>query len=270
MDDHQFRRLLDRFGLSWKGYRRVRKGVKKRIHRQMQEVECGSFEAFLHAIGEDPVLKARCELLLTVSISRFFRDKALWHALECSILFNLLRRSKENVRAWSAGCACGEEVYSLRILWEEFRKNWDGPLPRLEILATDMNPLYLDRAKAGIYPRSSLKEIPGELRSAYMVQKNGGRCYEVKPSLKSEVLWEEHNLLGDSPGPVFDLIFLRNNLLTYYRNEIARPAFLKLVKSLAVGGYLFIGSHEKLPMDLPGLAPLKGFSYIFQKQDSAG
>ena len=122
MNDESFAKLLEYFNLSWSGYRKVRKGVKKRIVRHMQSVGVTGIQAYLSLLDRDREIKKHCEKLMTVSISRFFRDKHLWHALEREIMPGLFTTmpDSEPFRVWSCGCARGEEAYSFK----EFKSCW--------------------------------------------------------------------------------------------------------------------------------------------------
>lgn len=267
MDDQQFDQLLQLFGLSPRGYRKVRKGVQKRLRRHMQRLGCRRMEDYLLSLDKDRESRLEFGRLITVSISRFFRDKALWETLEKRILPDVIANRRGIVHAWSAGCACGEEAYSLRIVWEELKGRTDF-VPDLQILATDINPLYLDKAKTGRYPASSLREVSEEVRSRYFTTLDGGNQYSVSPSLRNDLRWEEHDLLCDPPECEFHLIFLRNNLLTYYENELREPAFRKILSRLARGGFLVIGSHEKPPFMLD-LRTFGRYQYVFRDGRSA-
>jgi chemotaxis protein methyltransferase CheR len=264
MDDQQFRQLLNKLGFSWDGYRKVRKGVKKRISRHMRQLGCRTVHEYFIALDSSPELRKECELLMTVSISRFFRDRRLWETIESEILPGIIKEGMEEIRVWSAGCACGEEVYSFMILWNRLERGFNR-LPVLKMLATEMNPTYLDKARAGVYSWSSLKEVPEEVRSTYFEPRSKGRLYKVSSSLKEDVVWKVHNLLSDPPGADFQLIFLRNNLLTYYKDELKKPAFKKVIDSLAPGGFLIIGAHEKLSPGTSELLPCSRHPLIFQK-----
>ena len=264
MDDHQFRRLLEHLELSWPGYKKVRKGVKKRISRHMMELNCSDISGYLLELGRNVEARNECEQLMTVSISRFFRDKKLWEFLEGEIFPDLIKSEKDIISIWCAGCASGEEAYSLMILWEILKDQFDH-IPRLQLLATDMNPLYLEKAKQGSYPKSSLKEASQEIQDRYFHSLKGGRRFEINPSLKGNISWLKHHLLEDPPEQEFQLIFLRNNLLTYYDEQIKVPAFRNIVESLAVGGFLIIGTHEKLLSGGSGLEPLGKWACIFVK-----
>lgn len=264
MDDQQFRQLLEHFGYLWVGYRKVRKGVKKRIRRHMHDLGCQNLTGYLLEIDRNDETRHQCELLMTVSISRFFRDRRLWEILQAEILPELIEGNKEELRVWSAGCASGEEAYSLKILWDVSTASID-PVPALEILATDLNPAYLERARDGIYPSSSLRELPEPLRPAYFQTQAGGKRYAIRAPLKEGITWQAHDLISDTPDGQFHLIFLRNNLLTYYGNEKIRPALKKVIDHLSTGGFLIVGSHETLPSEWHDLCPVGNLSYVFKK-----
>jgi chemotaxis protein methyltransferase CheR len=266
MDDHQFRQLLQQLGLCWTGYRKVKKGIKKRIRRHMRQLGHQDIVVYLAELDKSEERRQACERLMTVSISRFFRDRRLWQVLQQEVLPELIEKEREKIGIWSAGCASGEEVYSLKIVWDRVKLK-RSHVPTLEILGTDLNPNHLHRARTGIYPPSSLKEVPLEVRSRYFFTRGEGSTYEVRPSLREDIVWKIHNLLSHPPGSDFHLIFLRNNLLTYYQDQIKKTAFGKVIESLKASGFLIIGSNESLPFDTSDLAPAGSFPGIFKKQD---
>ncbi len=246
MDDHQFARLLDVINGSWKGYRKVRKGVKKRVARHMQEIGCRRMEDYLEKISVNKATRAECERRMTVAISRFFRDRQMWAVLETRVLPEILASGCGAVRVWFAGCAGGEEVYSFRMLWEMFSAGRNA-MPALGITATDLNPENLTRAQAGIYLRGAMREVDDKLRNAWFDPLKGGR-FAVAPVLKDGIDWRLGDLRRDDPpGNGFDLVFLRNNLLTYYTEPEMRAGFNRIVDTLAPGGFLVIGAKEDMP-----------------------
>jgi chemotaxis protein methyltransferase CheR len=264
MNDVQFRQLLDYFNYSWDGYRRVRKGVKKRIGRHMQQLGCRNVTAYLHILERNKEVRQHCEGLMTVSVSRFFRDRMLWKILEDHIVPEILSENRKKVKFWDAGCACGEEAYSMKILWGTLRSQFDD-MPDIEIWGTDINPDYLRRAREGIYSISSIKEVEQNLRKIYFIFQKDENVFRINPSLQKGIFWKVHNMVHAFEENNFHIIFLRNNLLTYYGDEIKRPAFQKVVKSLAQGGFLVIGSHEKMPFESIHLRPFYDQTYIFRK-----
>jgi len=234
----------------------------------MQQMGCRTMHAYLLALNEDEAARIQCKRLMTVAISRFFRDRGLWRTVEKEILPRIIEENIDKVRVWSAGCGCGEEVYSLKILWHNADRHFQS-LPDLEIWATDMNPVYLDKARAGVYQRSSLKEVPGRLLTRYFVPEAKGRGYEVSELLKQGIVWLNQNLLSDPPGTEFQVIFLRNSLLTYYEEKLKSSAFQMVLNSQAPRGFLIIGAHEKIPLAVKGLLPFGHHPCVFQKEETS-
>ncbi len=244
----------------------MRKGVKKRISRHMQELGCSNVDTYLQTLEKNPEIKENCRQLLTVSISRFFRDRSLWHILERDLLPAILAEGKEKIKIWSAGCARGEEPYSFRIMWDVLGKRADS-MPELEIWATDMNREYLDRALTAAYSSSSLREVPEELRQVYFYQEKKGSHFYLEDFIKEDIIWKQVNLLSDDPpASDFRIIFLRNSLLTYYSDRLKIPALQKVAYCLAPGGFFIIGSHENIPRESAESLPSFHPPYIFQKK----
>ncbi|MGD9046290.1 MAG: CheR family methyltransferase [Desulfobacterales bacterium] len=246
MHEDQFRQLLDWFDYSWTGYRKVRKGVKKRISRHMQELNCPEISVYLNLLQTSGAARQESERRMTVSISRFFRDYKLWQDLEEEILPGLIETKKRILRVWSAGCARGEEVYSFKIVWDRFIGKC-AQAPDLRVTATDIHPDYIEKARAAIYAKSSLKEVPPEIRESYFDIRKRGHHFEVKAFLKKGIDWNVQDIFADPPGSAFDIIFLRNNLLTYYKDYKKKEGLNKIIKALAPDGWLIVGSHEKMP-----------------------
>jgi chemotaxis protein methyltransferase CheR len=249
MDDFSLRRLLEFFNLSWSGYRKVRKGVKKRIIRHMQALNIGCMENYLEMIKKDEYVRQICFLQLTVSISRFYRDRNFWNKLGKEILPALLCTFSDEpkFKVWSCGCARGEEAYSFSILWDSM-KNDHYQMPDLEIISTDINPEYIKMAREGIYEFRSLKELPENFINKYFSKLPSGNIYKLHDRLKEMVTLKHHHFIEEPPpSKEFHLIFARNNLLTYYNFPEKIFGFFKIINTLKTGGVMVIGSHEKVP-----------------------
>lgn len=246
MNDKQFRELLGYLSLSWEGYQKVRKGVKKKIQRHMQQLGCRNISEYIKVLEWNSDVRQQTDTLMMVTISRFFRDRMVWENLEKILLPEMIDIFTEKINVWCAGCACGEEAYSFRILWESLQMQ-DRPIPVLMLLATDANPTCLARAEAGRYPGSSLKEVPNGIRSAFFCTKKSGKQFNLNSKIRSGVRFRQHILLSDPPEDKFQIIFMRNNLLTYYQDQIKIPVLKKIVSHLEPTGLLIIGSHEKMP-----------------------
>lgn len=265
MDDESFRKILNHFNLSWKGYRKVRKGVKKRLDRHMRQLGCSRVEDYLDLLSRQPELERQCRLHLTVSISRFFRDRSLWEILHRQILPDMTAGRQTVFRVWSCGCARGEEAYSFAILWDRL-KSLQPDVPQTRIWATDLHPQYLAMAKRGVYGRSSLKEMRRDRIQRDFDKVPGKERYRVKPFLQQAVRFERLDIIRASPpSNAFELVFARNHVLTYYRPPEKERALEKIVGSLVPGGLLVIGAHEKIPDHFGCLQPCRAYPWLFFK-----
>jgi chemotaxis protein methyltransferase CheR len=251
MNDDAFRILLAEAGGRWPGYRKVRRGVQKRLRRHMQALGCPTVEAYRRRIRSDPAVRRDFRRCLAVSISRFFRDRRMWEVLETRLLPDLVRRHPHGLRVWSAGCARGEEAYTFATIWER----QPPPRPSMNILATDLHPGYLEQARCGAYGRGSLRDVPEPVRETLFIAEGPDR-WRIRPHLQQRIDWRVHDLVHDPPPETeFAIIFLRNNLLTYVSDPARFRAFSRIVHHLAPDGVLAIGAHERLPRGDFGLAP---------------
>ena len=258
LSDDEFRTLLSHYDRPWSGYRKVRKGVKKRLRRHMTELGCTNIDAYIQALKDRPELEAVCEQSLQVTISRFWRDRRLWEFLHQYLLPEIETSFESPIRAWSAGCACGEEPYSLAMVWAKLFGT-----TTLSVLATDTQVACLNRAVNGIYARGSLKELPEDYRSTYFVPRRGKHQWRILTSKLPPIRWRRHHLF-DLPSGSFHLIFLRNSLLTYHQGHRLLVALESILSALIPGGYLVVGSHEKLPPTFTNLVRNPSCPWVYQ------
>ncbi len=206
----------------------------------------------------------RLSQILTVTISRFFRDREIFKILETTLLPNLLKaRDKKELKIWSIGCASGEEPYSVSLLWKEaFEK--DHPEIRLFIAATDINGSFLERAKDGRYKESSLKEVPEGVRRKFFKPEEG--IYVLDRKIRESVDFRRHNILRDEPFSETDILFCRSCAFTYLSKESQQEVLKRIASSLSGEGYLVIGRDEVLPLTYPTLfVPIFPKEKIYQK-----
>jgi chemotaxis protein methyltransferase CheR len=229
---------LPRLGLRWQGFRKVRRQVCRRISRRIAELglrEADAYRAHLEATeGEWEVLAGLCR----VTISRFWRDRAVFEALRDDVLPEL----GPKVRAWSAGCASGEEPYSLVLAAAEADVE-------ISVLATDVDPALLDRARKACYPASSLRDLPPDLRA---------RAFEdgcLQAEHRESVELVRHDVREAAPDGPFDLALCRNLVFTYFSEALQRECAGHLVRSLRHGGVLVVGAREALPEGLDVMDP---------------
>jgi chemotaxis protein methyltransferase CheR len=239
---------LPRLHLRWEGFRRVRGQVVKRIARRTRELALPDLRAYRAYVeqhpDEWPVLDALCR----VTISRFYRDRAVFAQLEHVVLPALaaraLGRGASTLRCWSAGCASGEEPYTLAIVW---RSRVAPAFPSLgfHVLATDADAYLLERARTGCYDPGTLSELPLDLRDAAFTEVAGELC--VRTELREGLELARHDLRADAPAGPFDLISCRNVAFTYFEADLQRERLAHLADRLVSGGALVIGGHEILP-----------------------
>jgi len=231
---------LPPLGLDPKAHRR--RGLRRRVVRRMESVGIREFSAYLDRIRRDPGEQVVLRGLLTVTISRFFRNARLFRVLRETVL-PLLAARMEPLHAWSAGCASGEEAYSVRIAWEEM----EGKKPPLALVGTDIDEEVLSRATRGAYPESSLREVPPELRPKYFSPSRHPPGVILDERIRRSVTFLRHDLLRDDPPGRFDLILCRNAAFTYFFRHIRITVADRLAESLEGGGYLVLGRTEGLP-----------------------
>jgi len=249
-------------GLQWRLFER--RGIKRKVERRLAQLGFLDFETYLTRIKSDPPEQVYLSTILTVTISRFFRDKEVFDTLGTSILPTILRnREKSDLKIWSIGCASGEEPYSFSLLWKEkFEK--DFPKVRLSVLATDIDEKMLRRAEEGRYKKSSLREAPPEILENYFKKENG--FFILYPSVKKSVEFKRHDILREEPFPGMDIIFCRNLAFTYFSKESQIEVLKKIASSLKERGYLVIGRDESLPLTFPTLfIPIFPAQKIYQK-----
>jgi chemotaxis protein methyltransferase CheR len=174
--------------------------------------------------------------------TQFFRDRAPFDFFRNVMTADLAaRRPGTRLRIWSAGCASGQEPYSLAILLEEMKT--EGRLLDCEILATDISPRILEKARAGIY---SQFEVQRGLPIQYLVRhfEKFGEQWRISDRIRARVKLQAHNLLSDAaPLGQFDIVFCRN-VLGGFDNESRSAALDRIGAVLADDGYLILGEGE--------------------------
>lgn len=222
-------------------------------------------QAYLDLIKQNKEALRECELRLTVSISRFFRDRQLWDGLEEDLLPGIIKTHPRRLRVWSAGCARGEEVYSFKILWEHLKQTHTH-LPALEITATDKHSAYLDQAREGIYTPGSLKEISPEMRERYFKSRKRGNRFNIKAFVKADIDWKVQDIFAVPAGSEFNIIFLRNNVLTYYKQPLREEGLCRVTKALIHHGWLIVGSHEKMPAGVSNFRRHASIPWVYYRE----
>jgi chemotaxis protein methyltransferase CheR len=240
-----------------------RRGIKRKVERRVAEIGLSGFEEYLLKVKKDSEEHLFLSKILTVTISRFFRDKEVFDTLSRSIVPDLLKQDRGELRIWCIGCASGEEPYSLALLWKEnFEQTWLQV--RLSILATDIDENLLERAKKGTYKNSSLKEVPGGTVRKFF--KREGEFYILDQTIRECIEFKKHDILCEEPFLGMDIVLCRNLAFTYFSKESQIEVLRKMVTSLKEKRFLVIGKDENLPLTYPTLfVPVFPNEKIYEK-----
>jgi chemotaxis methyl-accepting protein methylase len=235
-------------GLQWRPFHR--KGIRRKVERRVTEIGLSGFEEYLLKVRKDSEEHLRLSKILTVTISRFFRDQEVFRTLSQSIFPGLLKEDIRKLKTWCIGCASGEEPYSLALLWhEEFQQTW--PQVYLSILATDIDEDLLERAKEGTYKNSSLKEVLGGTVKNFFGKED--EFYILDQTIRDGVEFKKHDILHEEPFSGMDIVLCRNLAFTYFSKENQIEILKKMVTSLKEKKFLVIGKEENLPLTYPTL-----------------
>jgi chemotaxis protein methyltransferase CheR len=262
--------VLPRLHLRWQGFRKVRKQVCKRIGRRLRELGLTDIAAYADYLAAHPEEWQTLDRLCRISISRFYRDRGVFDALGNNVLPNLAdaatRRGADTITIWSAGCASGEEPYTLQLLWTmRLAQQFPGLL--LQIIATDTDERLLERAAQGVYPRGCLKELPPDWIAEAFEDYTGE--LRIRQDFRSGVTFVRQDIRHECPDGPFDLILCRNLVFTYFDPALQRSVLERLVARLRAGGCLIIGKHESLPATTPGLSVLEQGLPIYRRAAQA-
>lgn len=248
--------VLPSLGLRWRWFQR--KGIRKRIIGRLTELKLSSFSQYQSYVLQNEKEQRFLSGLLTVTISRFWRNSGVFQALEQTWLPTMLERvpANEPLRIWSAGCASGEEPYSLLILWQE---RFSDSGRELRLIASDSDTRCLERARQRRYPASSLTEMPLPLRRKYFRKENG--TFSLEGDFTDRIQWIEHNLIWDPPFPGCHLIFCRNLVYTYFTEPLQQKLTHSFHASLVPSGLLVTGRKERLPVGSDRLFRQRNFHF---------
>jgi chemotaxis protein methyltransferase CheR len=237
--------------LRWAGYRKVRRQVCRRIDRRLVELGLTGVGAYREYLSRHADEWGRLDGLCRVTISRFYRDRGVFDFLGRVVLPHLVGRAGDReVRCWSAGCASGEEPYTLALVWHFTLSRPDVPL---SILATDSDDHLLSRAEAAVYGASSLNELPERWRDEAFAR--DAERFALREPFRGAVRFRRCDVRQEMPEGPFDLILCRNLVFTYFEEALQREVLAGIAWRLRPGGALVVGTHEQPPAGEYGLAP---------------
>jgi chemotaxis protein methyltransferase CheR len=261
---------LPRLQMRWPGFRKVRKQVWKRVVRRLKELGLEDEAAYRAYLELNPSEWSVLDGFCRISISRFYRDRGVFDYLREEILPALgtsaRRDGRGEVRCWSAGCASGEEAYTLAILWR-FAVGPRLPGASLRVVATDSDPHMLDRARQACYSTSSLKDLPADWGAAAFTR--SGALYQLKPEYREGIDFLRQDIRTETPPGVFELVLCRHLAFTYFEEGLQREVLDRLLHQLAPGGFLVTGKQEQMAVLPEELEECRARMGVYQKRQPA-
>lgn len=249
-------------GVDFTGYKRA--SLQRRVRRRMQVINVATFAeylTFLKTDEDDEVVHLVNTIL--INVTSFFRDRATWDIVLARIIPHILegRTSNHPIRVWSAGCATGEEAYSLAIA---FAESVGAELlhERVKIYATDADEDALAIARLGVYSQDTAETLGEEWRARYFQRSEAG--YAVRWDIRRSILFGRNDLTRDVPIARVDLLMCRNTLM-YFNGPTQNRVLSRIHFALNEGGYLVLGRAETLLWRAGGFTPIDLRQRIFRK-----
>jgi two-component system CheB/CheR fusion protein len=237
-----FTQLRVRTGHDFSNYKRAT--VLRRIGRRINVNELSDLKAYARFMRQHHGEAHALLKDLLISVTNFFRDCEAFEALERGVVRTLFegKGAQDQVRVWVAGCATGEEAYTLMMLLAECAEALPNA-PTVQVFATDIDEQAVATAREGLYTEADVADIsPERLRRFFTKERDG---YRVRRELRERVLFARHNLIKDPPFSHLDLVTCRNLLI--YLNRAAQERVMQVFHfALNPGGFLFLGTSESV------------------------
>jgi two-component system CheB/CheR fusion protein len=242
--------------------------ISRRIERRMGLHQLARIGDYLRYLRENP---QESELLfneLLIGVTSFFRDAPVWEQLKTEVIPALLASHPDGavLRAWTPGCATGEEAYTLAMVFKEALEELK-PAHRfsLQIFASDLDKDAIATGRAGIYPRSTAADVSEKQLRRFFVEDAAG--YRVCNEIREMVIFAEQNIIADPPFTKLDFLSCRN-LLIYLEAGLQSKLIQLFHYSLNPGGFLVLGSAESIGTATSLFLPLAGKSRIYRRLDA--
>jgi len=222
--------------------------VKRRLRVRMHRNTVNTFGEYLKILNSNPEEYTLLLRDLTINYTKFFRDPDVFILFKNEIL-KKIKSSKQIIRVWSAGCATGEEPYSIAIALLEAMQNSRVPIS-IKVYASDIDETALSEAKRGVYAVSKLENLDKRLIRKYFIKLSEG--YSIKEEVRNLVYFKNENLLSPLRYMSLDAIFCRN-VLIYFSKEAQVDIFNKFYTYLKPSGLLIIGKTESIPINMKNI-----------------
>lgn len=239
------RLLYRRFGIDVSHY--GAEFLKRRVVHRLESCKVSTYAEYLGLLMRDAKEHLRLVEMLSIQVTEFFRDPEIFKAIEKNLIPKIIERKKKNgghaIKAWSAGCATGEEAYTLAMVIDNVLRETKAEMT-FTVSATDVNSDFLLVGKKGDYPKARLTKVPAGYMDRYL-KPNGATMYSVVPELKPFLRFFRHDLASKYMVPNNDLILCRNVLI--YMSQESRAEIQECFHgSLNPGGFFVLGSMEAI------------------------
>jgi two-component system CheB/CheR fusion protein len=252
-------------GFDFTAYKRS--SLMRRTLVRMQNIRITGFANYQDYLQVDPEEFTRLFNTILINVTGFFRDPPAWDYLASSVLPDLLgpAGAAHSIRVWSAGCASGEEAYTIAMLLAE--RLGERFRDRVKIYATDVDEEALNEARTASYDERSIRDVPPKLLSKYFEQQSSRFVFNKE--LRRSVIFGRHDLIQDAPISRVNLLICRNCMM-YFNAETQGRILSRFQFALLPGGVLFLGRAESLLSRTASFAPIDVKRRIFAKQDRNG
>ena len=237
--------IRDSRGFDFTGYKRS--SLARRIRKRMHEVGASDYVEYRDRLETSAEEFGHLFNTILINVTGFFRDSETWTFLQREVMSELLADidPAREIRVWSAGCASGEEAYSLAIAFSE-ALGVEESAKRVKIYATDVDEEALRDARVGLYSTKALESLSPDLRDRYFEQ--NGSQFAFRPDLRRRVIFGRHDITRDAPISRLDLLVCRNTLM-YFNVETQAQVIDRFHFALRERAYLFLGKAEMLLSD---------------------
>jgi two-component system, chemotaxis family, CheB/CheR fusion protein len=253
-------------GIDLSGYKRP--SLMRRIKRRIESVKIEGYERYIDYLEVHPEEFIQLFNYLLINVTSFFRDVSAWEYLKDKIVpaLNQLKQPDGGLRVWSAGCASGQEPYSIAMLLAE-QLGMDEFQHRVKIYASDMDQDALNEARQGSYAPKDVEMVPPPLLDKYF--KRTGDRYVLHADLRRAVIFGRHDLIADAPISRLNLLICRNTLM-YFNAEMQDHILSRFHFALNDTGYLFLGKAEMLLTHTNLFTPENMKHRVFNKSANIG